>query len=128
MSFTHTLKRGWGNGSRAIEGNTNYTGDGQLSRSIAVPESTTDMEVAAVIDVDQIQSLYIKSDKDMTLETNSASSPIDTIALLAGVPYIWNVGDYSPCLFGTDVTAIFLTTGVVGAAVFEMEVLVDSTV
>ena len=104
------------------------TGGAQASVSESIPDSSTDLEVTFTLDVSAIQSIYIKSDEDLTLETNSGGSPTDTITLKAGVPYIWHAGSYHTNLLTADITAnIFLTNASGSAALLEIEVVTDPT-
>ena len=129
MEFTHTLKRDWvGPSGRQITADKTYSGDAQASVSQSIPDSETDFEVTFTLDVSAIQSIYIKSDQDLTLETNDGTTPTDTIDLKAGVPYIWHTGSYFTNLLTADITAnIFLTNASGSAAKLEIEVVTDPT-
>jgi len=127
VSFTHTLEQKIATAGRSVPCSNSYSGDGQLSRSIPVPDDSADMEVAIVLDVSEIKLIFIKSDQDMTLETNNAGSPVDTISLLANKPYIWDEDSYFVNLLTTDVTKIFLTQSSGSAATLDIEAVFDST-
>lgn len=128
MAFTHTIGRNWASGSRSIEAANGYSGDAQESLDVNVADSETDFEVAFQLDVSQIQAIYIKSDQDLILETNSGGSPVDTLALLAGKPYVWTADDLWVNLLTTDITALFLTNASGSTARFQLEVVSDPTV
>lgn len=127
MAFTHKLNLNWEGLGRQIVSQNSYSGDSQTSINVAVPDSTSDQLVVFSLDVSQIKSIYIKSDVDMTLETNDGTTPADTLVLVANEPYIWWSGSLFTNLLATDVTALYLTTGSVGAGTFELEVVFDST-
>ena len=127
MSFSHSILQNLAGNGRTIGSSKAYTGDGQESRKIDVAGSVTDQLVNFALDVGQIKAIYMKSNVDLTVETNSASVPDDTINLLAGIPYIWYTGSYFANLLTTDVTALYLTNAGAVAAVFELEVVHDST-
>jgi hypothetical protein len=127
MSFSHTITQNWSGDGRGLAASTAYSGDGQESREVAVPHPTTDQEVAFVLDVSEIEAIYMVSDQDLTVETNNGSSPVDTISLVAGVPYVWTAKSYHTCLLTTDVTALFLTNNSGAEATFKLEVVYDST-
>lgn len=127
MSFSHTILKNWSGNGRTLGSSNTFTGDGQESRAVAVPPTTSDQLVNFAMDVDQIKSIYMKSNVDLTVETNSDSAPDDTIELLAGIPYIWHTGSYFTNLLTTDVTALYLTNDGAVAAAFELEVVHDST-
>lgn len=126
MAYTHTLVQNWTNGGRTIQVAKPYTGDGETSREIAVPDDADDMLVNIAIDVDQVQMLYMHSDEDVTIETNNGTTPDDTINLLAGVPLVWHASSYFDNPLTVDVTTFYVTSGGV-AATLVIEVLEDST-
>lgn len=58
-----------------------------------------------------VQSIVLVADADVTLETNSGSSPANTIALKANRPFVWRRGDgYYAYPFAGDVSALYFTT------------------
>jgi LytS/YehU family sensor histidine kinase len=69
--------------------------------NIAIP-MTVDVSAALVI--------AISADKDCTLETNDATTPIDTFALKANQPLIYRSTDASTNFLTADVTSFFITT------------------
>jgi hypothetical protein len=66
--------------------------------------------------------MIFKCDVACTLETNSSSSPVDTIALSAGKARKWEVGD--PALLTADVTALYITSAA-AAGTLEISILTD---
>lgn len=66
------------------------------------PASTTDALLTIAITAANLQELVLTSDKDVTLEANSGSSPAFTISLKAGEPLIWKK---SPGYFANPITA-----------------------
>lgn len=112
MATTHQHKR-----TLIIDGVTrefseSISVNAQLTITEAVPDSSTDLEIACVLDVSEIDSLWIYSDKAVTLETNDGGSAADTIVLAAGVPVQWSVSNdpsRALCPLQTDVTALFAT-------------------
>ncbi len=128
MSFTHKINENWEQGGRQIVAQNSYTGNSQgASIAETIPESSTDFEVTFSVDVSAIKLIYILASTDMVLETNDGGTPIDTINLKAGKPYIWHTDAYFTNTLQTDVTALFLTTGAVGDATLQIEVVTDPT-
>lgn len=129
MAFTHNLAINWSSGGRSVAANKNYTGESQLSISRSVADSSTDFRIIASIDQSQITLIIMKSDQDITVETNSGSAPTDTIALKAGVPYVWNadLNGYYANKITADVTDLYVTNASGAAALLELEVLTDAT-
>lgn len=115
----HAYTRAFNGGQFSASGVESLTilGGGQIEQQL-IPNAA-DQEIACAIDFSQLKSLFIKAAAVMTLETNSSGSPTDTIALKAGVPYIWTPGSYNICLITADVTKIFLTNASGAAALFE---------
>jgi hypothetical protein len=111
MAYTFTITRSFiGPDGVTITDSKSVECDAQLaSIDVDVPASTTDQLVVWTADVSQVKALQIQADGALTLETNSAGSPADTIALLANQPYQYITGDYNALLLGTDVTALYLT-------------------
>ncbi len=126
--YTQTQTIQVNSGGRNLTAENNYSKEGHEGRSVSVPESSTDLEVAIELDVTQMEAFYLLSDVDMTLETNDGGSPVDTIALKAGKPLVWARDGYYPNPFTVDVTAFFLTTGAVGEGTLDFECIVDPTV
>ncbi len=125
MSFTHTLSLKVTTAGRNILAEIELSDDGQTSRTIEVAQDSTDLLVNLAIDVSQIQSIYMKSDQDLTVKTNDSGAPDNTLNLLADQPYIWWSGCLFTNLLTVDITALYLTN--TAAATLEIEVVVDST-
>ncbi|HUT88739.1 MAG TPA: hypothetical protein VMY37_04540 [Thermoguttaceae bacterium] len=114
MAFTQHLTRRWEGIGEMIDCRQSFEGDGELSpREVVVPPSTTDKLVNLAIDVSQLKYIYLKSDQDLTFETNDSDAPEhpvgNTIELKAGNPYIWHTGYYYTNLLTVDVTKVYLT-------------------
>lgn len=74
-----------------------------------VADGQTDSEINFDLDVSACKSFYLISSQAVTFETNSGSSPADTISLRANEPYVWHTNAYDTFLLGTDVTSVFIT-------------------
>ena len=127
MAFTHTVTRTVDTGGGTVSKTNTYSADGRESREITVPDSATDQLVNLSIDVSQIKSLYIVSSKDITLETNSGGTPVDTVNLLADKPLLWQNDSYYTNLFGTDITAFYFTNASGAEATVNIEFVHDAT-
>jgi hypothetical protein len=89
---------------------------------VVLPAGTVDQVQAFAFPIATLQSVFILSDQNVTLKTNSSSSPANTINLKAGNPLCWSISSgYFACPFGVDVTQIFLTAPT--ATRFRMQVL-----
>lgn len=90
-----------------------------------VPIGTNTHILHPSIDVSEVQSILIKSDQDITIKTNSSGSPDDTLAIKAGMPYIWITGkSYDTLKLTVDVASIYVTN--TAAANLSIEVLVGA--
>lgn len=106
----HTLKYGVAGSGVNINGDVSNEEAGvSLIDGEPVATAETDYELDFDLDVGLCKSFYLESDQDVTFETNSGAAPVDTIALLANVPYQWHVNAYDSFLLGTDVTSVFIT-------------------
>ncbi len=126
--------------SLQVNGNhtaTTYSDTGQVRLDTSVADSVTDQLHTIAIDVSQMALLYMTSDQALTVETNNASSPGDTIGLTANVPYLWR-NDNATCgaaaggadsvtKLSVDVTAIYLTNASGSTANFKLECIYDDT-
>jgi hypothetical protein len=128
---THTMTYGFSNGGGTTDTVTvskSAGAENNIDENIA--QSQTNKLVAFAVDVSQLKSLWIKSSAAMTIKTNSSSAPDNTLTLAADVPVKWQEGDAHACPLTVDVTALYITTGAIGAdgADLEINALVDPTV
>lgn len=70
----------------------------------------SNVEIAMTVDVSAALVIAISADKDCTLETNDAGTPVDTLALKANQPLIYRSTDPSANFLTADVTSFFITT------------------
>ena len=127
MAFSHTVSYSVAASSGTLQRSKSYSGSGQVEISESVADSETDYDIAVAIDVSAVQSFYIVSDQAVTVETNDGSSPDDTIALVAGVPYVWNTDSYDSFLLTADVTVIYVTNASGATANIEIRCVQDAT-
>lgn len=105
-----------------------YSGTGiALIDGETVANGQTDDEIIVAIDVSAVKAFYLVSDQPVTFETNSGSTPDNSISLLAGVPYIWTEDSYDTFLLDTDVTSVFITNASGATATIYLKALMDAT-
>lgn len=111
MAITFTLSNSGGmSGGATIAGSRTETGNTQLSYDLNYPAASTDVALAATITAANVQAIILKSDKNLTIEANSASSPAFVINLKAGSPLVWSKSDaYAANPFTANVTGFFIT-------------------
>lgn len=127
MAFSHVLTLGWSQGNLSISKQITKSSDAENNRDITVPQNSTNLAITFALDVSELKALYIVSTVNLTLETNSGSSPTDTLTLVAGEPVIWWTGCPVAIPFSADVTGLFATTGAVGEGLLSIRALYDAT-
>jgi len=129
MAFSAAVTEQIVSGGSTVGQTNDYSGDGRISIDIAVADSTTDQEVVFVLDVSQIQTIYVTASTAMTIETNAVDATGgNTIVLVADVPLIWSLGGYYTNLFTQDiVTNIFVTNASGSNGTLKIECIYDST-
>jgi hypothetical protein len=128
MSFVHKVTRSWSRGGDTLSITESISVDSEVNLDMQVASATTDGLHALALDVSQMKSMYLYSDRAVTLETNDGTTPGATVALAAGVPRIWSStsGETNP--FGaTDVTALYVTNASGAAANIKIRIGVDPT-
>ena len=128
VDITHTLTLSWSRNGESIAQTVPVDASGETNRNVTVPPATTDMRVDINIDADKVQSLYVLSDQAVTIETNSATVPGNTLTIAANKPYIWYSGCGLTNPITVDVTAsIYLTNPGSTAANVRIRILEDVT-
>lgn len=127
MSFTHTMKKSWSGAGRTIVSDKSFTASSQTSLKETIASGVQDQNHVIAIDVTAVKSIYIHSDQDIKLETNSGSVPDDTLLLKANVPYVWNPDEIDVLKLTVDVTSIHVSNDSPNTATLEIEVLQDAT-
>lgn len=114
-------------GDRTIKKTQSLSSTARLSLEETIADGQTNKAIAFTLDVSQLKAIVIVSDQNVTFETNDGSTPDETIALLAGVPYVWHYQSYHTCLLATDITGIFITNASGSVATLQIEALYDAT-
>lgn len=96
-------------GDRRIVTQKEIFGSTWSRREVFVPDGASDLVLAFPIDVSQIVNLLLYSARAIKLETNSPTTPDNTIDLKAGVPLLWNADAYFPCPLTVDVSTFYIT-------------------
>ncbi len=99
-------------GTQGTRINTSFTETGTTSIDIAtnLPAGSSNVLVAAAWTVANTQAILLVSSANLTLKTNSSSSPGNTINLVAGVPLIWDASaGYYANPFTVNVTGFYCT-------------------
>ena len=127
MPLSHVITRRIA-ASRTLEKVITKTGGATASLSESIPDSSTDLQIPFVIDVSEVESIYlVATGGDLLVETNDGSSPDDSLSLVDGVPQLWTSGDLATSFLTTDVTDLFVTNSSGGAVTLDLELLYDPT-
>ncbi len=132
---TATIQTGVsGDVSRSYSKSFAVTGGASLRIAEAIPDSSSDLEVAFALDVSQAKCFMLLADQDMTVETNDGTAPGNTFTLEANQPYIWPAAageswaDTEDDAVDTDITALFVTNASGSDGTLYVDVIYDPTV
>src|SRR5262245_42264737 len=104
------------------------SGDAISDMAVVVPPSTVDQSVLLSFTLAAVKGYIFVSDQDISLQTNNATTPVDTIAMKANEPIDWNEKALHAKHFTADVTNVYLTTGAIAASAnVRIVVLRDAT-
>jgi hypothetical protein len=116
-SIQHTHVLNWSNGSVTLSSSVVLTGQEEINVGIAIAPSSTNQQIANfAFTLAKLQGVYILSDQNLTLKTNSTGSPQDTITITANEPFEWNNTSGIAAPFAGSVTALYVTTGAILAS------------
>lgn len=124
---TFTAQQAMTTPSGTLTDSKSYSGSSFLELEESVANGSTDLAIVVAIDVSAVKAFYIISDVAMTIETNSGSSPTNTLSLVAGVPYLWTTDSYNTFKLTGDVTVMYATNASGSAGTLKLRVLQDAT-
>ncbi len=110
MAIKHTWTKGIKNdsGTSVIAETEIVTGTAEINLRETVTASGS-LDVIVTIDKDAIQSFYIKSNVELTMETNDDGTPDQTIVLEANVAFDWKTTDLAALPITVDITKLTFT-------------------
>lgn len=94
---------------------------------VTVPGGENEVEINWSLDITQAELIFILSDQDLTLKTNSSSEPGDTITLKADIPYFWMKDGGIDQPLSVDVTKLYATRAEGEDANLQIRSLADAT-
>jgi hypothetical protein len=112
-----------GNGKSVSSKLGTFTGAKDAGIAIVVPAGTTNMAVTVAFPFANIQSIVFDSTQNLTILTNSTSSPGNTISLNANFGIFWGQGFLAAKPLTADVTALYMTNPGATDAAFNFRVL-----
>lgn len=101
------------------------TAEGVDIIDISLSANQTDKQIDMELTTAGLGAIIIVVSQDMTLETNSSSTPADTFALKANRPFVWVKNTGLPNPFTANVTTAYLTNTTAGT--FKAFVFKDMT-
>lgn len=130
MAFQHTFEKSVTTAGKKTSASFNVSHDQEINIDVNVNDAVTDLLVELAFTLARLKSIFIKSDKDLTLEFNSTGGSGGIIALKANKPYEWIPaadGGYFTNLITANVTALYVTNASGGTARLELSAIVDPT-
>ena len=104
------------------------SGDMSLPFKDVFAAGVTNVGVPAVIFAKaRTQFFVFASDQPVTIKTNSATSPQETITLAAGGTYAWNTSHSEANPLAGDVNGVFITNAGTAAATVTIYPLINAT-
>lgn len=128
MSYSLTFTQGVSGEGESISKSVVIEGGALMKIEEEIAASASNVLVAAEIDVSQVKGFLFLADKDVTLKTNSSSSPANTLNLKANEPQTWNEKSGLVNPLTTDVTALYFTNAAASPATVQVIVIYDPTV
>lgn len=107
-TISYTLTRG---GQTNVQGNYTETNAAEWGYDNQIAASTTDWQIDVNLAIAKIKSIVVVADQNMTIKTNSSSTPAQTWNLIANVPLIWDANSVAASPVTVNITALFFTTG-----------------
>ncbi|HKD38448.1 MAG TPA: hypothetical protein VKB78_16660 [Pirellulales bacterium] len=99
---------------------------GILLSPASIPPSTTNQPYPLTWTIANVQAIVLVSNVSITVKTNNATTPSETVNLTANIPYIWFVGSPLANLFTHDLTGgLFLTNATAAQARLQGQILTN---
>lgn len=125
--ISHVLTLNYTRQGEAITATVTTTSEGEANVSYTWAVAPSDKQLNLVFDVANVKSVYIKSTKAATLETNATDhTGGDIITLAADLPVIWYEGCGWENPFVEDVTTAYLTSAIATGSI-DIRILLDAT-
>ena len=122
--FNHTIIDSYTDDAGAVFNAANkFTGQTEAAYDGTIAANATNFAIALAWPVTGAQSLCIYSDTNLTVLTNSTTTPGNTINLLANVPVEWGTGMGATNPITVAVTQLFVTNATANPAKFKVRAL-----
>lgn len=124
---SHILTLSWTRESESITQRSTTTADGEKNIDVALTASVANKQVNLTLTVANLKSVYIQTDVEITLKTNSSGTPDQTLTIEPGTPLIWNETMASACPIEDNITAFYITNTEATAGTAKLRFLEDVT-
>ena len=110
MGFTDSTIISYKTGSGVVSlSSIDESGSQRDDSPVTVPANTSNYHAPRSVDVSQLISFLIYSSQNVTVKTNSSSSPAQTFTLVAGIGLTWNNANGQSNPLTTDITDLYIT-------------------
>ena len=122
--FNHTIIDSYTDDAGAVFSTSNkFTGQTEAAYDGTIAGTTTDQLIDLAFPTTGLQCVCLWSDTNLTVKTNSNTSPAQTINLLANVPVEWGTGMGGTNPITAAVTSLYVTNGTANPARFKLRSL-----
>jgi hypothetical protein len=122
--FTHTIIDSYTDDAGSVFGSSKvFTGQTEAAYDGTVAANATNAPILISFPVIGLQAVSFWSDTNLTILTNSTSSPGQTINLLANVPIEWGTGMGATDPITVAVTELFVSNGTANPAKLKIRAL-----
>lgn len=116
MPFTIVATSQVREGSSLLSVTNSYVVEANYKLAESIDAGTSDQEIQFAIEVAKLKVFSVQTSVDMTLKTNSSSSPQETFTLKADRILIWQEPDTA--IFAGDITRFFISNATASDGVF----------
>ena len=122
--FTHTITTNYNDDSGLVVTQANkYTGQTEAAYDGTIAANATNFLIDLAWPLTGMQALLIWSDTNLTVLTNSSSSPAQTINVTANIPIKWGAQEGNANPITAAVTSLYVSNATVNAAKFKVRAL-----
>jgi len=127
MAIEHTITYEHSNAGNTVRKASIVSNGLEMNYSEPVANSVTDLAIACAFLVAKLKSIFMWTDVNMIIETNSSSAATNTFSLLANIPLVWTPDSYHANPFTANVTALFATNPGLVDGTLQIRMIVDPT-
>jgi len=123
------VTQSWQNASSAITNTKTQSSSSEQNIDMYLSPSASNQAADTDFSLASMKSLYVlATGGNVTLKTNSATTPGDTITLVDGIPLVWITGGSASNPFQAAVSTYFLTNiSTTSTVLFQQRLLKDAT-